>query len=542
MLKFHINISGKRWKSEVLKGMFNEFKYSGHTFNGFEKLVTSKNFNEFINSVKELDGFFSVVLISENIILAAVDHIRSTPLFYANYKDKFYLSNDAEWIRSKINIYKLSKKSVREFKLTGYVTGENTLVEEVKQLLAGESLCVSSNYEKITLIKKNHFKLERNEPSTVMQEALCEELIAVTAKSIRKLINYANGRQIVIPLSGGYDSRLIALMLKKHGYHNILSFTYGRLGNEESEVSRKIAAELGIEWKFIEYDNLIWKSEWKSKARLDYQIYASGLCTLPHIQDWIAVKYLKKYKLIEKNAVFVPGHSGDFIAGSHIPKEFFKNKIFSVKDIVYQILKKHYSLSRQPLRDMLSRVWKKKLFNQIKVIKKQPLSGWQCASIFEVWDWRERQSKFICNSVRVYEFWQCDWWLPLWDIDFIKFWENVPLNLKKNREWYIRMVQSEYSKHTSISESKLLKNPSAEPKESSLIKKIVKLLLPNFLFDLIIRFRVMNHYNKSSLNIFSVLSPLNYKYLTLKGISANGILSCIYISELQSYLKIRSEK
>ena len=36
----------------------------------------------------------------------------------------------------------------------------------------------------------------------------------------------------------------------------------------------------------------------------------------------------------------------------------------------------------------------------------------------EAWDSRERVSKYIVNSVRAYEFWGYDWWVPFWDAEF----------------------------------------------------------------------------------------------------------------------------
>ena len=40
------------------------------------------------------------------------------------------------------------------------------------------------------------------------------------------------------------------------------------------------------------------------------------------------------------------------------------------------------------------------------------------------------QSKFIANSCRVYEFWGYEWRMPFWDIEFINFWNDLPLQLR----------------------------------------------------------------------------------------------------------------
>ena len=51
-----------------------------------------------------------------------------------------------------------------------------------------------------------------------------EELRNLTLKILQKLIVRANGRQILLPLSAGLDSRLIASGLKHLGYEKRMLF------------------------------------------------------------------------------------------------------------------------------------------------------------------------------------------------------------------------------------------------------------------------------------------------------------------------------
>ena len=55
-------------------------------------------------------------------------------------------------------------------------------------------------------------------------------------------------------------------MLKRLGYRNVIAFSYGRLGNEESAISNFVANDFKIRWEFIEYSNepgevglILWK-------------------------------------------------------------------------------------------------------------------------------------------------------------------------------------------------------------------------------------------------------------------------------------------
>ena len=62
---------------------------------------------------------------------------------------------------------------------------------------------------------------------------------------------------------------------------------------------------------------------------------------------------------------------------------------------------------------------------------------------FEFFDWRERQAKFIVNSVRVYEFLGYEWRLPLWDVRMVKFWNKVPFYMKFSKSFYDDFLESE---------------------------------------------------------------------------------------------------
>ena len=53
---------------------------------------------------------------------------------------------------------------------------------------------------------------------------------------------------------------------------------------------------------------------------------------------------LRKNKYIPQQSIFIPGHTGDFISGGHIPKYLFKQKQIDKNKLIQMIWKKHYSL------------------------------------------------------------------------------------------------------------------------------------------------------------------------------------------------------
>ena len=385
-----------------------------------------------------LNGFYALVEQSAGQVRAAVDHIRSRPLFYGLANEQFYLSDAAEWVRQQVGDREMDPVAREEFQLAGYVTGADTLFPSVKQLQAGECLIARQTDAGPVVETHRYYRFLHQEPADSNEPALREELDRVTVRVMRRLIDNANGREIVIPLSGGYDSRLIATMLKRLGYDNVLTFTYGVPGNKESAYSKRVADALGLRWHFVEYSEALWREAWRTAERWEYQKWASGWTSIAHVQDWLAVQKLKQSGMVEAEAIFVPGHSGDFVAGSHIPKEAFERGAFDLQDIDEAILRKHYSLAPKKLFSISPAQWHTRIRERTE--RTQCTQPWEFADGFEKWDWQERQAKFICNSVRVYEFYGYDWWMPLWDLEFMRFWEGVPLRLRKGREWYLEQV------------------------------------------------------------------------------------------------------
>ena len=368
----------------------------------------NKVYGQFIVLIKEANGSISIV----------TDLVRSFNLFYREYKNGFIVSDD-------INNVVLEKekniKGLKEFKYTGFITEDKTIYKNVNSL---ES-CMCYNLDisrKIT--KKEYFKYIYNE-NKIKESELLKEIDFVYDLVFKDLIRNVKNKTIIIPLSGGYDSRIIVHYLSKFKVPNkVICFTYGVKGNEESIISKEVAAFYGFEWVFIEYT----KSKWRESKVLDYVEKSFDGVSLPHIQDFLAVKELKKKKIIPKDSVFIPGHSGDFIAGSHIHNRIINctNEDDFIKEIVWKNYILNFSFSFK---------------NLMKIAEKntEKYKG-TYVNRFEEWSFKERQSKFIVNSARVYENFGYEWLVPLWDIRLVDFWMKIDNDFRYNRNLYFQFI------------------------------------------------------------------------------------------------------
>lgn len=426
---------------------------------GSEARLIAPRFND-------LNGSFSLVWQNPHRVEAAVDRVRSMPLFYGARGSDFYLSDDAEWVRRRVGDESIDNLAATEFLMTGYVTGSDTLYPNIKQLQAGEHLLVDDAMSGIRLKTDRYaeFSPASRDPGRETAE-LHREFDGVLVGAFERLVRSVSGRPLLVPLSGGFDSRLVALMLKRLGRADVTCFSYGREGNRESEVSRALARALGYRWEFVEYTPARWYEWFRSEERAAYYAFADGLCSIPHLQDWPAVWELKRRGLVGDDAVFVPGHTGDFIAGGHLPDALTKFRRFDADRVVEWIEQKHYALNganvvgKEAVVEMRRRL--RRRFEGMAIESTE-----EAARAYEWWEWQERQAKFICNAVRAYEFWGFDWRLPLWDAEVMRFWEGVPLVHRVGKPLYNSYV-CQMGDHLRVPP------PNAEPWGRSVLRHVL---------------------------------------------------------------------
>lgn len=204
-----------------------------------------------------------------------------------------------------------------------------------------------------------------------------------------------------------------------------------------------MAKKMGMEWEFIPYSKNKWSDEYNSFQMTNFLEYSGELSINPHIQDYIAVKELvKKYS---NHLMFLPGHSLDYLAGSHIPADLYRSLTVSLNDLAYAIIRKHfrhhclYSADRKTIRNVILEV----LSTYSMDSKSEMLAA------LENIDWKERQSKLIINSLNVYRFFGCSCYVPFWEKEFFDFFAKLPYNQKIGRCFCLRALHVLFPKHYS---------------------------------------------------------------------------------------------
>jgi len=392
------------------------------------KAIVSGNIPE---TLRSWNGSFAFIARQGDRVIAAVDWMRSFPLFWAETNKGMLVGNNAWELVRTGELDRWNKPAGQEFSTAGFVGGNETLTEGLCQLQAGQLLEVgASGSTKVSFWDTDIFTNDQREESLSLDQAMKKLDVAYDALSFR-LVDFLDGRQAVVPLSGGYDSRCILWMLHKRGYDNVFTFTYGRKGNFEAQVAKEVAATFGYPWQLLEYTPEMWHGLYDRADFRFFFAFANNFCSLPHESDFFALQQLRDGGLLDENAIHLPGHTP--LAPSQVMQRW--DSPMTWKNLHKRIWKLSYSLCRD-----LSREASNNLCRQ-RVVFPKDMTEISPENFFELWHWRNPETKYIFNSQRSIEFFGWSWYFPLADRELAELYWNMPTRYYYKKTLFNQFVE-----------------------------------------------------------------------------------------------------
>lgn len=373
-----------------------------------------------------LDGHYGIVFQGVGWTIAGTDAIGSVPISYARHGGQWSIGGEARRIVGTTGGRTLNQDAILAIAMAGYTVGRDTLYQGLDALGPGEAVIFHSD----STVSRETQYIYAPSPEALPDSA--ERLCAVLQRVFGKMIASLDGRPVLIPLSAGLDSRLVASGLREAGYDNVRCFSYGQTGNHEAKAAQLIARKLGFPWTFVPNTPRQQRCTFTSAECNDFMAFADTLQAVPFQQDFHAVGALKRSGYAPPDAVFVNGQSGDFISGNHIPDVLTTPGVETNTDARWErlnaaIVDKHFGLwgfLRTPDRIIRIAELIRRELDRIGVRMGDPANDY---ALFEASEYRNRQSKYVVAGQRTYEWHGFDWRLPLWDREFIDFWRTVPL-------------------------------------------------------------------------------------------------------------------
>ena len=374
---------------------------------------------EFAQRAHDANGFFAVVIQTPQRVLAATDRICRFPLYYSNQAitdDHAALATSLEWDDLGRAFYRAS----------GATFPGHTLLQSVRQLPpAGIAIYQSSSWSTDTYYS---FLCKKKEERAISVDQLDQIMVGVFDRFLKTV----NGRQLIIPLTAGNDSRLILCMLKRLHYSNVLCFTIEGKDGQEWEGADMAARQLNYPHVKIDMQDEKVRQLLNpvSECFENYYCFVGGLTNFCWLAEYVAVRYLEQQGLISKDAIFVPGHSGDTIGGSHLTKAKVKEQM-AVSALVrrMQYIGFEYGTD-QKVKNALQSYFS----NAVQ-------KGYTPYSAYQNWIVQHRQAYNIIHSVRTYDFFGYEVRLPLWDTCLCDVFARLPYASLQASSLYIQYVQ-----------------------------------------------------------------------------------------------------
>lgn len=391
-----------------------------------------------------LDGHFALILTGPEWSLAAVDPVRSSPLIWAQRDDLVYVTHDGPRLRATLGLGPADLDAAQGdcFAMGGFTVGAGTLYGAIRQLIPGTFL-LSAPDAPCTV--ESYHTWRPQQPVETDPGDLAATLSRLHENLIERLVDDAAGRPILVPLSAGLDSRLIASGLAAAGYDNVHCIAYGRAGNREAVVSRQIAQRLGYRWSFVPYTNAKVRAAWASDDHRAYEAYVDSFTSIPFPQDYLALVTLRERGDLPADTLVVNGQSGDFTSGNHIPKSMIghaggsdEERMTRILDALVNKQYKHWTGLATPER--MARI-RSLLTSEIMAAGGLPEEPEYDYGVYEYGEFIDRQAKYVINGQRLYEYLGLDWRLPLWERPNLDFWEHAPLSAKANQSLYREVLE-----------------------------------------------------------------------------------------------------
>ncbi|MFH1059106.1 MAG: hypothetical protein V1797_10590 [Pseudomonadota bacterium] len=147
---------------------------------------------------------------SDGHICAWTDRFSSIPCYFAKINGKSYLSNDIGVLLSIVNNKELDLVGLWEKLLFDFCMANRTPYKDIKQLPFASKVCLGGGCDELINSKYWNFKFETGDKTKIDEVAF-----EIKQRLIKQIISIAGVDKIILPISGGLDSRLLAYLVSE---------------------------------------------------------------------------------------------------------------------------------------------------------------------------------------------------------------------------------------------------------------------------------------------------------------------------------------
>ena len=296
---------------------------------------SSISINDAKNFLLNSDGEFVIVIydkLSEDLIILN-DALGRLPLYYFEDDQQFVLSREVKFITEFMSHVNLDKLAIAEYLLFIYPLGKKTLVKNVNRLDPAVLLKYHVSSGRLNVNKAHVWNFENKNSKVGSLQEYSYNLVKLFRNAIKCRVESLNGFKNLVSLSGGLDSRAVAIALKEVDpkLTAVTFLDHERKSSEDVDVAQELVQKLHINWKLIKlkkrrFEDLRYLIELKDGLN-----YAS----MGFILDFF-VKIKRKFG---SKVVYYTGDGGD----KALPSLRSRKEIKSMNELINVIINEHTS-------------------------------------------------------------------------------------------------------------------------------------------------------------------------------------------------------
>ena len=142
----------------IFDNYLSEKDLPNHIFEALE----SYGIDGIAKELSNWNGSFAGVIEADSEVILFTDRLRSFSLFYYIGEDNLMISDMADRFIGLNKDIQLDEEAINEFKMFGYVTGNETLLKEIKQVRAAEIIVINKSSKQLKSLFYYEDGYERN--------------------------------------------------------------------------------------------------------------------------------------------------------------------------------------------------------------------------------------------------------------------------------------------------------------------------------------------------------------------------------------------
>ena len=292
----------------------------------------------------ETNGEFILFIVKKDSdeIVVISDALGHLPLYYCKLDGIFLLSREMRFITKLLNNFKIDKATLSQYLLFCYPLGQRSFLENVSRLGANGFIQIYLNSGKINVGKFFELNFEQKQYVNRSPQRNAKHLIEILTEECKAVTRSFDGFVNVLALSGGLDSRIVMLAMRKASvpFCAATCLDNSNAFARDVDVARQLAKLYQLDWQLFELQPPNFRDALKLlhiKNGLNYLAMSFFLSFLERVREHYG-----------HNMIYWTGDSG-LVIRRELPDE----RLRTYDDLLDRILREHQIFNLHDIAGLL---------------------------------------------------------------------------------------------------------------------------------------------------------------------------------------------